>query len=231
MRLLTVALLAGSALGAVAQPGSPAADSVRIAVRAGASNPELRELMSKVLHIEKLHIEAHNARLAGKIFHLTYQEYRHGVPDAEKELTGNAARLLSFNKQGTFTMDVFARVATENTLENQFLFAAGSIRKTFKPLPGQEDLYSLSENIWDYKPVKAGKTSPKPAASPGPAEPPTLARNFATGKKVPFLVYTLPYEKDGWFLYCSLIQSKVPVADWYAKFKIPHFIVYNLLVE
>jgi hypothetical protein len=198
-------------------------DSVRIALRTGADNPELRQLLAHVLHIEKLHIEIQDPRLASKHFHLTYQEYRNGVPGVEKELAGDAARLISFDTQGRFSLDVFARQATETTLLNQFVFAAGRTEKSFTAVPGKGDLYSLRADIWDYR-KRPGTLAPADQA-------PTVERHFPVGRKVPFLVYTLPYEEDGWLLYCSLAQSKVPVANWYGKFQIPHFVVYNLVID
>ena len=208
---------------AQAQGAAARLDSVAVSVHLGSDNQELNQLMSGVMRIEKWHVEAQRAQLAGKLFHLTYQEFRDGIPDVEKELVGNPARLLSFDKQGRFTMDVFARQATETKLENQFLFAAGATIKSFTSLPGKGDQYSMRTDIWPYK------KRPAPAAVPG--QQPTTERNFPVGKKVPFLVYTLPYESEGYLLYCALAQSKVPVKDWYAKYKISHFVVYNLFIE
>ena len=200
----------------------PGPDSVRVALHFGSDNAELHQLMARTLHIEKWHIEATNPQLAGKHFHLTYQEYRHGVAAPEKELVGNAARLLSFDPQGRFSFDVFAHQATEEKLEVQFLFAKGANLKTFAAMPGKGALYSLRPDIWPYRP-RAGAL--------GPGQQPTTERSFAAGQKVPFLVYTLPYEEAGWLLYCQLAQSQTPVKDWYSAFKISHFIVYNLTVD
>ncbi|WP_375416179.1 hypothetical protein [uncultured Hymenobacter sp.] len=205
------------------QAAQMAPDSVEISVHAGSDNKEMQQLMTRVLHIEKLHFESHSLRLTGKRFHLTFQEYKNGIADSEKELVGNGERLTKYDQQGNFVMDVFARQTSENSLENQFLFTNGATKKTFTALPGKGADYSLSERIWPYKVVRN--------AASVPDQQPTSKRNFAIGRKVPFLVYTLPYEKDGWLLYCDLIQSKVPVNEWYSKFKIPHFIVYNLLIE
>lgn len=209
---------------ALAQAGGARPDSVVVSIRPGSDSPELHQLMANVLHVEKWHMEAHNPGLAGRLFHLTYQEVTNGMASPEKELTGSAARLLSFDKQGNFTMDAFARQATETTLLNQFLFAAGSVDKTFTAQPGQQARYSLSPRIWPYKNLKA----PRPAV---PGRQPTETHTFPVGKKVPFLVYTLPYESEGYYLYCDVIQSKVPVSEWFVKFKIPHFVVYNLVIE
>lgn len=211
--------------GSVARAQVPSSrlDSVAVSVHAGSDNPELNQLMGQVLRVEKWHVEVRQAQLAGKLFHLTYQEFRNGVPEAEKELVGNPARLLSFTPQGVFVMDVFARQATETRLENQFLFASGATVKSFAAVSGQGDRYSMRTDLWPYK--------PRPALAVVSGQQATAERKFPLGQKVPFLVYTLPYESEGYLLYCALAQSKVPVKDWYAKYKISHFVVYNLLIE
>lgn len=220
--LSTIVFVLASFGSAQAQQSKEQLDSVVVTVQFGSANKELNQLMSRVMNIEKLHFEAHNPALAGKHFHITYQEYRNGVPETEKELVGNVERLLSFDKQGSFLMDAFSRQATDTSVENKFLFAGGMTSKTFKSLPGEVDQYSLRSDIWPYKAVQKVATSDMPA---------TEGQKFPIGKKVPFLVYTLPYQEDGYLLYCSLAQSKVPVSSWYKKFKVAHFVVYNLIIE
>jgi hypothetical protein len=216
---------AGCATVAHAQrpQAAPAADSVRVALHFGSDNAELHQLMARVLRVEKWHIEASNPRLVGKHFHLTYQEYRNGVAEPEKELVGDRQRLLTFDASGRFSFDVFAHQNSEGQLETQFLFAKGGTTKTFAAQPGKGTLYSLRPDIWPYRTRRA--------AAPAPDQQPTQERSFAVGQKVPFLVYTLPYEEDGWLLYCKLAQSKTPVSSWYSAYHIPHFVVYNLIVE
>jgi len=225
MKASLFCLLASWATATYAQrpQAAPAADSVRVALHLGSDNAELHQLMARVLHIEKWHIEASNPQLVGKHFHLTYQEYRNGVAEPEKELVGDMKRLLAFDASGRFSFDVFAHQNTEGQLEIQFLFAKGANIKTFEPQPGKGTSYGLRPDIWPYY-------THRPAAL-APDQQPTQERSFAVGQKVPFLVYTLPYEEDGWLLYCKLAQSKTPVSNWYSAYHIPHFIVYNLIVE
>lgn len=222
--VILLLLASGLPFAALAQASAARPDSVLVSVHIGSDNAEMNQLMSQVLHIDKLHFEAHSPQLAGHLFHLTYQEVRNGVASPEKELTGNPARLLSFDKQGNFTLDAVARQATETTLENTFLFAAGATEKTFAAQAGQGARYSLRSDIWPYKTVKT-------LGPPVPGRRPTATHTFPVGQKVPFLVYTLPYESEGYLLYCDLAQSKVPVSEWFVKFKIAHFVVYNLVVE
>lgn len=224
-KVVLILLLLAGAGGARAQATAPA-DSVLVSSHPGSDNEELQQLMSQVLHVEKYHFAVHNASRKARRFHITYQEYKNGTPGPEKELVGNVERLMSFDRQGDFAMDVFARQATETTLLNQFLFAAGSTEKSFTAVPGASNRYSLRQDIWPYK-------NRKSLGTPAPGAQPTVERYFPVGKKVPFLVYTLPYEdkKAGYFLYCSLAQSKTPVSSWFQQFNIAHFVVYNLVVE
>ncbi len=236
MRLQLLVFLALTALASPAFGQAPAPtptpagagalpDSVTVSIHVGSDNPEIHQLMMRVLHIDKLHVEAHDPRLAGRLFHLTYQEFRAGVPTAEKELTSSAARLMSFDKQGNFSMDAFARQVTETTLENQFHFAAGFNIKTFTAQPGLGGRYSLRNDLWPYKRL--------PTLGPAvPGRQSTATHTFPTGRKLPFLVYMLPYEApDGFSYYCDVAHSKVPTGEWFARFHIPHFVVYYLRVE
>lgn len=218
--LLALTLLARVA---PAQQRVAAVDSVFITTHFGSDNKELDQLMSRVLRIEKHHFEVHNPTLAGKVFHLTFQEYRNGVPGPEKELTDNPKGLTSFDKAGNFTFDVFARQAGDASLENTFMFAQGMNVKSFKLVADRADQYSMRPDIWSYRRIK------NPAAASGAR--PSEGRNFPVGQKIPFLVYTLPYEEDGFLYYCSVAHSKIPITSWYAKFKVPHFVVYNLIIE
>lgn len=228
-RVFRVLLLLLPTCAGQAQPGGARPDSVRVALRVGSDNAELNQLLARVLHIEKLHFDLQDPRLAGKRFHLTYQEYRAGVPQPEKELAEDVARLTSFDRQGRFRLDVFARQVSETMVCNQFIFTAGGTEKSFAALPGKGSQYSLRADIWAYREHSDAPT--RPGTSVSADRQPISERNFPVGKKVPFLVYTLPYEKDGYLYYCDLAQSKIPVADWFAKFKIAHFVVYNLLID
>ncbi|QKG56178.1 hypothetical protein GKZ68_05670 [Hymenobacter sp. BRD128] len=224
MKSVILLLDSGLPFAALAQASAARPDSMTITIRPGSDNPELHQLMANVLHVEKWHIEARSPGLAGQRFHLTYQEVINGVAGPEQELTGSPTRQPRFDKLGNFTMDAFAHQATETTLLNQFYYAAGGVEKTFTALPGQSARYRLSPNLWTYKALKS-------LGPPVPGQQPTAAHTFPVGKKVPFLVYTLPYKSGDYLLYCDVIQSKVPVNEWFAKFKITHFVVYNLVVE
>lgn len=198
-------------------------DSTTLRLTYGADSPELRKLMSRVLQIEQQHLSIRDARLAGKQFHLTFQEYRHGVPGPEKELVANGSRLTRFDSTGYFSVEVFSRQLSETQVETRFLFAAGMNVKAFDVEPPKGNLYSLRADIRSFRRVRG--------AAGGTADNPVTETHLPLGIKVPLLVYTLPYEADGYLQWCTVAQSRVPVGEWYKRFKIPHFVVYNLRLE
>ena len=205
------------------RPTTSAPDSTTVRVIYGADDPELYEVLSRVLDVEKHRLTIHDPRLAGRLFHLTYQEFRQGRAEPEQELTGQPARLLKLDTTGTFTCTVYARRAAAATVENSFLFPGGMVRKSFAADPACAGQYSLRTDIHRLRRA-ADQTG---HAAGGAAQ----EFRLPLSGKVPFLVYTLPYESEGMLLYCSLAQSRVPVGEWFQRFKIPHFVVYYVRVE
>lgn len=183
-------------------------DSTAVKAVFGSGNTELQELMS-VIGIEKHHIELNDPRLSGKFFQLTYQEYRNGVAQPEVNLTSRKD-LFQLDSSGKMAFDVYARAVDATTLEAFFRFARVGQRKQFKAEASQAGQYSFRTDILAYQHQQA---------------------KIPVGKKFTFLVYTLPYEKDGYYQYCALAQSQVPVEEWYKQFGVKHFVAYQLLIE
>lgn len=117
---------------------------------------------------------------------------------------------LQFDSTGRLAFDVYARTVDPITIEAFFKLPRVGQRKTFKVDSSHARQYSFQTNILPYK---NGQTK------------------IPINKKFPFLVHTLPYEKDGFYQYCALAQSQIPVASWYSQFGVKHFIVYQLSLE
>jgi len=47
-------------------------------------------------------------------------------------------------------------------------------------------------------------------------------------KPFPAFAYILPYEKDGWLMYCAVDQSGEKVEGWGKKFGIKHYLIYEM---
>ncbi len=183
-------------------------DSTGVKAVYGSANTELQELMS-FMGVEKHHLELSDPGLKGKFFTLTAQEFRKGVAQPEVNLTSRRD-LFQLDSSGKFSFDVYARVLDATTLEAFFRFARVGQRKQYKAEAGQASQYSFRTDILAYNQGQA---------------------KIPVGKKFTFLVYTLPYEKDGYYLYCALAQSQVPIEQWYGQFGINHFVAYQLLIE
>lgn len=205
------------------RPTHAAPDSTAVRVIHGADEPEVNEVLTSVLHVEKQRLSIHDPRLAGRLFHITYQEYRQGKAEPERELTSQFARLLQFDSTGAFTCTVYSRRAAETKVENRFLLPQGMVIKAFTADPKRADQYSLRPDI--HRLYRAADQAGRPANSPA------SEIHLPLGRKVPLVVYTLPYESDGLLLYCNLAQSRVPVGEWYGRFHIPHFVVYYVQIE
>ncbi|MBC6607320.1 hypothetical protein H8B13_10865 [Hymenobacter sp. BT188] len=201
-----------------------APDSTTLRLTTGAENLELRHLMLRVLQIEQQRLTIHDPRLVGKQFHLTFQEYRNGTPTPEKELVGNkASRLTQFDSTGTFSVEVFSRQVSETKVENRFLFVNGMTVKAFDVVPQKGDLYSMRTDIRPFRRAQG--------AVGGSTNNPVSEARLPLSVKVPLLVYTLPYNGGDYLQWCTVAQSQVPVEQWYKRFKIPHFVVYNLRID
>lgn len=183
-------------------------DSTTVKAVFGSANTELQELMS-VIGVEKHHIELNDPTLSGKFIQITYQEFRNGVSQREVNLT-SPRDLFQFDSSGRLAFDIYARAVDATTLEVFFRFARVGLPKQFKPEAGQARRYSFRTDLLAYRHQRA---------------------RIPVGTKFTFLVYSLPYEKDGFYQYCGLVQSQVPIEHWYKQFGISHFVAYQLLIE
>jgi len=204
-------------------PSAPPPDSTTVRLLYGAESADLTELMGRVLHVEKHRLALHDRRLAGRRLHLTLQEYRRGVPGPEKPLDLDSS-LTRLDSAGRLAMTIYARPASETTVENTFILPRATMPRAFAAVPDQARNYSLR---FDIHPLRRSPDQTG-AALRSPVEEFSLP---LSGPATVLAVYTLPYEKDGMYLYCGLAQSHVPVAEWYQRFRVPHYVVYRVRVE
>lgn len=203
-------------------PPAPAPDSTTVRLLYGSANADLDELMGRVLNVEKHRLLLHDRRLAGRRLRITYQEYRQGVAGPEKPLTTDAS-LLQLDSAGRLPLTVYAHATADGKVENTFILPRASVNRAFAPVAGKASYYSLRFDVHPYRRAadQAGTT---------PSAPAQEFRLPLSGPAI-LAVYTLPYEKDGISYYCNLAQSRVPVAEWYDRFRVPHYVVYRARVE
>lgn len=202
-------------------------DSTTVRLLHGAESADLTELMDRVLGIEKHRLLLHDRRLAGRHLRLTLQEYRRGVPGPEQEFTSNTS-LTQLDSAGRLALTIYARPVCATQVENRFILprVGMAMPKTFATLLGQAEkyhTYSLRFGVHSLRrsPDQTGATPRNPAQE----------FRLPVGPTAILAVYTLPYEKDGFGYYCGLAESRVPVTEWYSRFRVPHFVVYRVRVE
>jgi hypothetical protein len=196
-------------------------DSTTVRLLYGAESPELDEVLGRVLRIEKHRLVLNDRRLAGRRLHITFQEYQRGVASPEKELTQDAS-LTKLDSAGRFQFTIYAHPLSEAKVENQFVLPRAITPKAFTAMPNQANNYSLRFDI--HRLHRSADQTGKTASNP------VKEFRLPIGPSALLAVYTLPYEKEGMFYYCNLAQSRVPVADWYARFKVTHFVVYRVRI-
>jgi hypothetical protein len=200
---------------------TPVPDSTTVRLLYGAESPELDEVLGRVLRIEKHRLVLNDCRLAGRRLHITFQEYQHGVASPERELTQDAS-LTKLDSAGRFQFTIYAHPLSEAKVENQFVLPRAITPKAFTAMPNQANNYSLRFDI--HRLHRCADQTGKTASSP------VKEFRLPIGPSALLAVYTLPYEKEGMLYYCNLAQSRVPVADWYARFKVTHFVVYRVRI-
>ncbi len=60
-----------------------------------------------------------------------------------------------------------------------------------------------------------------------------IGTKIAIRNNVPFpaFAYILPYEENGWKMYCAVDQSGTNVEDWGKRFKIRHYLIFEMRFE
>ncbi|WNJ20301.1 hypothetical protein [Pontibacter sp. G13] len=50
------------------------------------------------------------------------------------------------------------------------------------------------------------------------------------GQAFPAFAYILPYQKDGYKMWCAVDQSDVSIEDWGKEFDLPHYIIFEMVL-
>ncbi len=116
--------------------------------------------------------------------------------------TAKNARLGKLNSD-SLKVRIMAKKASDNKLKMSFRFPRLGMESTFKAI--DSDDYSLRD----------------------------IGRNLKIEPNEPFyaLAYILPYEKDGYKMYCDVEYSDINVEKWGKTFGIVHYILFEMKFE
>lgn len=102
-----------------------------------------------------------------------------------------------------FTIRVISKLTDENKLKMQFTFPYFSITREFDAIFSND--YSLRSAMG--------------------------SELVQLGEKFSFLVYMLPYEKDGMKYYCAVESSGKKIETWGKEFGIKHYLIFEMKFE
>ena len=186
-------------------------DSTRLHVIWGSANPEMNELY-EVLKVDPYTFKLANDQLKNQKVLLTFTEYREGkIVQSSGDKGSHAEQALNFTLvDSVFSFKVYAHKTRQDTVELFFRFPRMGFTSYFRT--DRRDDYSLRH-----------------AATVASKE----FSNIPIGKKVPFLVYALPYEdpaRPGMKFYCKLTNDGLEPEKWWDTYKVKHYVVFYLKV-
>ncbi len=204
MKKLCELLLSGMlSLVALGAFGQKQNSSIQMLSDYSSDNPDLRDLLF-FEGIDYYKIKFVGAALAGKDYVLVAKEIWNGEIKKIDTLV-NTAKNSRMEKLSTDTLNlkVIAKKKDEHTLKVSFRFPEFLTERTFEATPSDD--YSLRD---------VGKQ---------------LA--IEPGRKFYALAYILPYEKDGWKLWCAVDSSGKDIESWGKAFGIVHYLVFEMKFE
>jgi hypothetical protein len=188
-------------------------DSIRLGAKFGSYNEEMTELYQMTnMEVYQFHLSL--AEVKNKKVKFSYVEYKDSAFSPEKPI-GSGLDMKNprgnFENDSIYTFKIAALKPKEDRVDMWFRFPLfGLGRPRFNTLSNVSDRYSLRDFI-----TTTGSSH----------------SYIPVGKKVPFLVYSLPYEKDGMLYYCSITTDGIQPEKWARTYGIKHYIIFYIKIE
>ncbi|SDT03626.1 hypothetical protein [Winogradskyella sediminis] len=169
----------------------------------GSENQELQDIMN-LENIDYYKVKFIGDDLKGKNFQLIVKEMWNGkIKEVDTVVnTSKNERMLPI-KSDTLNLRVTAKKSSENELKLVFRFPQFGNEKTFKAT--SSDDYSLKD---------VGTNM-----------------DIEIGKEFSAFAYILPYEKDGWKMWCAVDSSGKDIESWGKEFGIEHYLIFEMKFE
>lgn len=176
---------------------------IKMTTEYGSKNPEIHDILT-FDGIDYYKVQFIGEELKGKHFSLITKKLWDGKI-TEIDTIVNSAKMTGMPpiQSDTLKFKVTAKKFTENKLKVFFRF------ERF----GNERMYDATESF-DYSLRDTGKQM-----------------EIEIGKPFPAFAYILPYEKDGWKMWCAVDSSGKDVESWGKEFGIKHYLIFEMLFE
>ena len=188
-------------------------DSLRLGAKFGSYNEELTELY-QMLNMEVYQFHLPLREVKDKKVKFSYVQYEDDTLSEEKFLYPKEGLDMknprgAFENDSIYTFKVAAQKQKDDKTEIWLRFPQfGLSRLSFETI--STDRYSLRDFI-----TTTGKRY----------------SDIPVGKRIPFLAYSLPYEKDGVLYYCSITSDGVQPEQWAETYDIEHYIIFYIQIE
>ena len=181
--------------------GQVKAGKIEMTTEFGSKNQELQDLLT-FENIDYYKVRFKGEDLKGKHFSVAVKTLWDGRITRIDTII-NTAKAMPPIQTDTLTFKVTAKKNALNSLKVLFRF----------PLFGNERLYEASDS-YDYSLRDIG-----------------TKMDIEIGKAFPAFAYILPYEKDGWKMWCAVDSSGKEVENWGKEFGIKHYLIFEMKFE
>ena len=166
-------------------------------------NKELQDLLS-FENIDYFNVTFSGKSLIGKDYLLISKEIWNGVVTKTDTIVNSSKneRIPKIEKD-SFSYKVISKKTVDNFLKMKFRFPQFGMTKKYRAINSED--YSLRDFGTGSK-IKAGQ-------------------NFYA------LAYILPYEKDGWKMWCAVESSGNDIENWGKEFGIEHYLIFEMKFE
>lgn len=168
----------------------------------GSKNQELQDLLT-FENIDYYKVNFKGNDLKGKHFNITVKTLWDGRITNVDTIINTVAKGMPPIQTDTLSFKVTAKKNAPNSLKVLFRF----------PMFGNERLYEASDS-YDYSLRDIG-----------------TKMDIEVGKAFPAFAYILPYEKDGWKMWCAVDNSGKDVENWGKEFGIKHYLIFEMKFE
>lgn len=174
---------------------------IKMITNYGSDNEEVNDILS-FEGIDYYNVQFIGEKLKGRYFSLVLKELWDGkVTNIDTIVSSDKMTGIPPNQSDTLKFKVTAKKFTQDKLKVFFRF------EKF----GNERMYDATHSF-DYSLRAIGNKV-----------------EIEIGKPFPAFAYILPYEKDGWQMWCAVDNSGKDVESWGKEFGIKHYVIFEMI--
>lgn len=186
-------------------------DSVQVKLKYGADDPDLKfYMMANKIDLYKIKIANSTSRPV-KFTIVSKEIWDGNITKVDTLMSAKYFNKLSLNTGDSLNLSVLTSHITSDSIRFNFDFnRAGSTYVKFSK--SKSESYSLRDGV-----LSNGRQI-----------------KLSSNGVYPLLVYSLPYEDPkypGYLFYCKLTGENISPLDWYEKYGIKHYIIFDLITE